>query len=728
MKFLQERCLYQLDEKLGGGLYRLLSIDREARKLFVLKVDRYTAPRSSRMPIVWTFEYYEKLRTSLKIVPECVKTPQMLLSDNELPEHAIAYRNAQVTLLGSLIGEDMDKVIRSSSVRATLVAARVDMLSKTSRVWVPNILTKLTRFWWFGCCVNAFLKLSHRSGAPGRSRVGLGKKKKGRPNAVVRRNPESNARGINVTVRHLQLFRFALENLWVKQGLSLVETWRRAKEDIFIGSYRLEGEVVAKPMRGIYVPSENQWRYHAAKIISELGLRAQRESTTEWERNRALRGSASDICFDVLDIFDIDATVLQIEIVSQAKDKKNLGRPTIIYVTDRRSAAVVGFYIYLGAESSQAYRSCLFHAFTDKSEFLEKYGIEDLTGLVSGGCDAVFNDRGAANTKALVDDLNKELFTATMLARPGKGSDKGRVEGAINIFHRRLSTECGAFYDTTSAAGHEKARTARSTAARTMRDVYIRVAKLVSEYNNESDVSHLRTPEMRKAGVAASPKSIFEFTRRNPEGDNAYSWSREETYEKLLSKVAAKITRHGVKYKGAWYRHDDAIRAYEARVSNRTRGLSIEVCLIPGRNDMLLWRKSSSEYIKLEMTYECKRRFGFLDWYAHDDALEVDAVDRKNHVQMEQKIRLAKVVPRKREAIIREVLGHKPAKRRGRVATQSDIRESRERENVVLNLDSARERFALLGFPDGDETLDGLNGARLDELQDSQSGFAGYDE
>ena len=74
-------------------------------------------------------------------------------------------------------------------------------------------------------------------------------------------------------------------------------------------------------------------------------------------------------------VYQIDATVADIYLVSHTDPYAVVGRPELYFVTDVFSRMIVGFYACLSSASWDNARSALLNAFTDKVDFCRTYGI-----------------------------------------------------------------------------------------------------------------------------------------------------------------------------------------------------------------------------------------------------------------------------------------------------------------------------------------------------------------
>lgn len=676
-------------------LWRFLAADDQRDLLYVLPVNEKTSPRSSRLPVAWTYEeYIAGWQTTIFRVADSVQIAVMRASESDIPAESRKSRDEKVRILGSLIDKDFHSAVTSSTQRARFICKRAEDSGHSE----SQIRALLTRYWWFGCTTNALLPLNSRKGGPGASRVGVPVEKTGRPNTHITRYGDKEFKGVNVTQRHLTIFEKALRTFWVKCGYTLAATYTQMKTTYFVGLNRLEGEVVAYPVRESKVPTLSQFRYHANRIITRCGLKDERASKETWEKNRALAGNASDICYGVLAIFDFDGTEFQCELASDDHERRPIGKPVVLFAVDRSSSAIVGCHTWIGAESSRAYRYCIFDAISSKKNKLSDLGVASLDGLVSGLCDSLYLDRGPGIAEPLTDTILEKMHMGRSMARPGKGSDKGAAEGVMKIMQVKLSNIPGGYFENGSKVASERTRHARSNATLTIARFEKFLYESISEFNLESDAREHMTPEMRQAGTLPTPKDIFEFNQNKRVGDAALHWTDEEIYERLLDLAPATLNRLGVRYKSATYSSKKARLAYEHNRKNGKATLSIRIFPLPGRNHVLVWKVSEHEYEYLTMSRQDEARFGRVSWKQHEEAVQYD---KARQIQAQRGRRLGKrrgFVPRKREALLAEALALTQAPRKGKVKSVN-VRDARKREHDRQLLESGDQVVTMLGLP-----------------------------
>lgn len=715
--------LLERDGDNGPQLFRYLAADSERGLLFVLAVDQST-PKSSCTPVAWKYsDYLADWGAGIRRVDECIRTPEMERAE-EASALADPVISAKRTLLGPLIGDSFDDAVTDPGRRAALLAEQARRTGKPE----SRIRTLLTRFWWFACDARALMNLNGRKGAPGVARVGRAAKKVGRKNAYESLYADGRDVGVNVSRRHLSIFRRALDLYWVEAGMSLAATYRSMSENMFVGFNRLAGEVVAYPMRASKVPTEAQFRYHAQRLITNEGLRELRDANEVNDRRRSQVGNASDLCHGVLTIFDLDGTEFPLELVSDDADRRPIGRPVVLFASDRGSAAVPGLHVWLGTESSRAYRYCMYDAISSKAAVLKDFGLEGLEGLVSGSCDLVYVDRGPGIAEPLTDALIKKMHLGRATARPGRGADKGGVEGVNRIMKEMLANLDGAYFENESKRSRARARHARANAKLTLREFLKELYKAVSRYNSESDAIDHYTVEMRQEGVAPHPKDIFEWNQRQRRGDAAVNWTDREIYERLLDVQPATLNRKGVRFASATYTSVRAGAYLQANLKKGHSSIPIEVIPVPNSNRVLVWKEPDGEYSLLVMTGQDQARLGGSGWIQHKNANRFDAAKRSERSRRNRR-KPGTVVPRRKEDLLADAMNITKTLKKTRPKT-GVVKDARRQELGRQLQRQGNERLTMLGLEAEFQGLVDQAAAanRVMMVDDADDSFDGYAE
>uniref|UniRef100_UPI0018EF743B CoA-binding protein n=1 Tax=Calothrix sp. FACHB-1219 TaxID=2692778 RepID=UPI0018EF743B len=230
--------------------------------------------------------------------------------------------------------------------------------------------------------------------------------------------------------------------------------------------------------------------------------------------------SDSDIAVEVADMFDIDATEFNIELVADFTENGhtvNVGKPTVLLVFDRRSRKVVGWYVYYGNENwEEGYRLAIFCALCGevKQRRLKYLDIDELETyplwVENPKPRYIYSDNGpnaSGRAQAAFDRLN----ISPMLAPPGYPHWKPTVEGGLGNFQAKHAKLAGGWARTRRSRDKEARRLAKKMAGKTKREFETLLVLQIIEYNANLSMTHRLNYAMTQDGVKGSSDAIFSW-------------------------------------------------------------------------------------------------------------------------------------------------------------------------------------------------------------------------
>lgn len=603
-----------LQEEISTSHHQLLRIvakDEENDLVYFLALDE-KRPRGTRIPFGKSLSVVESLIGSrYQFIPECVRPPEMVLADDEIPESALRVRAKRTLLLGDLVDSSNRLALMQKGQRAELIRKQAD------RVGVPETQIRLlvTIFFWYGCDENALIGHRWAQGGRGQARK-AGEKKRGRPNAFALEDRSSPDRGVNVNDWHLQKIRQALHLYWIKKNRSYEATYNEMVQNLYVQKSKgADGVVRTYPVSGRKIPTIAQFRDWAKKIIAEDGSYKEKLGEKDWEDvHRHSYGSSSDLAEKPGDVFDIDGTGGKAELAKTADKADRIGRPTLVIAVDRGSNAIVGAAVSMHAEKWDLYRRCLFSACTSKTSLLQSLGLPDDCWQIHAVPAAIFVDRGPGNSEAAGEAIINRLKRERATAPPRTPRAKGLAEGLNTLVHSRLSHLPGAYTRAKfNARMIDKRKTARKNASYTRTQYFIELIKQIDIHNKTSDATHLLTAAMRKDLVKSVPEEIFKWGIKNRRGGENLNLSEADIYFELLDHKTQVVYQDGVLYRKAYYWSPalDAWREAQMLEHFGEKGFSprVEVAIDPVDPNVRYWQSSPGVVDRLMIHEQGLARF-----------------------------------------------------------------------------------------------------------------------
>jgi transposase InsO family protein len=587
--------------------WRFLCVDKE--HAFVLKMSD-KPPKNSRMPEAWSREDVMRMKDSgilrqvdERFIPAWMAGP---MTDEQTLE--FAYKK---DLLNELIAEVGDAIITDKSLRS-----RVLNNAYRGGTQVSQMMTWLTRRWYYAEHENA---LSTNNAGKGGKDVPkrVTEVKKGRPNSNVVLNPSTPYKGVNFKNKWRKIFtdilyeQFCTRNLDMPLALDVL--YLRA-----VGFYKKGDEVLSRPIHPRKLPERSYLLRWGHRVFKTIAAQQAKLGEKEWEqRKRARRGNAEDIARNIIDVFDIDGMEFN-GFIRFGKRKIDVGKPVVMLAVDRRSRAVVGFYVYLGRENGTAYRKCIFSAFTRKEEVLIKYGMSHLKGFVHGTAQAVFLDRGPGIGDGQKDAICKRLRLARLMAMPGRGDAKGVVENVNGRFERRLADMKGFYKRGGSQRDEWKQKLASANSTLEFRQFMQLLLAAISEYNLGADASHLVSAKKFGGKTKPNPYDIFLANNARKRGDGAQEWPEELVYTHLLDTYYRTAPKGVVRVGSARYT-SSALQQYadewEAARRPGEPSAPVKVFGFSETKQYLLWKHTDGVLRLLQATQQTSANVGdATDW------------------------------------------------------------------------------------------------------------------
>lgn len=301
----------------------------------------------------------------------------------------------------------------------------------------------------------------------------------------------------------------------------------------------------------------------------------------------AITGAATDIAIAPTSQYEIDATVLDVYIISKVTSKKIkvVGRPILYTVVDTASTAVAGYYLSVNTQKSDSVLLALFNAMTDKVAYCQRYGVDISADAwpIFHLCNEVMIDNGSEHTLLGIAKLieTRVVKVGANIAEAYLGKSKGTREGFFNILTaQNIKPLKGSVHkDRAKAKSHPS-----TSAIFTIDDINEIIIKGILMYNSTAEVPDKVTQEAMMSGVHPTPNSVFKWGIENLM-DGGMTLPAPEIMERLLPRQEARVTKRGVAIKvgkrSLRYIEEDAqFRAWREEVS-LTGGARIKVIVNP---------------------------------------------------------------------------------------------------------------------------------------------------
>lgn len=318
-----------------------------------------------------------------------------------------------------------------------LLSELVAEIKKKTGKGSKRIYQLFREYWRGGKTINSLLPNYINSGGRGKSKQPKDKKL-GRPSNVSR---ITGHQGVNVSESDKELFEIGIKLFYKGKKNTLKNAFEEIVQKHYISGYkRINNQLIPIALPDEKIPNFRQFLYWynsnyktKEKIIHKKGER-------DFHLNhRPLIGDETNKASGPGDIFEIDATIGDIYLVSELDRSRIIGRPVIYIAKDVYSRMVVGVYVGLEGPSWLAAMMALENTTTDKKEYCKNLGIdiEDEDWPCNRLPRRILADRGeleSSNADNLVESLGIQIINTP----PYRADLKGIVERHFRIINDKI--------------------------------------------------------------------------------------------------------------------------------------------------------------------------------------------------------------------------------------------------------------------------------------------------
>ncbi len=399
----------------------------------------------------------------------------------------------------------------------------------------------LRRYWQFGLCRNALSGRFDNCGGAGKTKA-AGDKKRGAPRT---RSPGT---GINVDEQIRLIFRVAIEKCLLHEGKYEFDY---AYNQVLI-AYGVPKP--CKPEDILEVPTERQFRYFYEKEYSPIEITRKREGEINYLKDfRPVLGTSTAEVAGPGSRYQIDATIADVYLVSERDREEIVGRPTVYFVVDVFSRAIVGLYVGLENPSWVSAMEALINAACDKVAYCKSFGIDitdDLWPTV-GLSEALIGDRGEMLGRHV--EVMSKAFNINIENTPPYRAD---WKGIVERFFRTSQTKMKPFvegYVTKNPIGKKRhGKDYRQDGIHTLKEFIQMIIRIVLFYNNEHIVSTYDPDQDVPPTLPHNPLTLWNWGIEYRTG-RLRRPAEDLVRVNLFPHSKATITEHGLRLFGCYF-------------------------------------------------------------------------------------------------------------------------------------------------------------------------------
>jgi putative transposase len=323
-------------------------------------------------------------------------------------------------------------------------------------------------------------------------------------------------------------------------------------------------------------PTLRQFLYHARHLLgAEQKLR--RKGDKQFELNhRPKLGHSTENCLGIGHIYEIDATIADVFLVSSRDRSKIIGKPTLYLIIDRESRLIVGWYAGLEAASWMAAMTAIISIAEDKEAVCRRYNVPyDPSDWPAHGIfpQIIFGDRGemiSQNSNHICDGL----AIAVANAPSGRADRKGNVECRFKLLTQTLAENTPGYEPSSNFRARQGKKYDKDASMNL--DEFIREIMLcIITHNRKAIKDYPLTSHQLLQNLIPTPINLWNDDLHNRRGALT-RYSAEFVRMKLMPREYAVITQQGIEFRGCYYScHQAEARGWFVKAGKKRNRIEI---------------------------------------------------------------------------------------------------------------------------------------------------------
>jgi hypothetical protein len=409
---------------------------------------------------------------SYKNVPE-----EYLYDKNgeQLPSAAERDRRFKIVEKAISFEDELFYPIHGKSVIAKLV--------KEFRTTRTNVQRYLNEYFRGGRHINSLIPKTGRhssSAEPGGKKIG-----------TVRLTASLGVVGKNVDANDLKKMRKVARKIYENKKL---KSLKKCFETLLDEEYCLvKGKVLpdGSRVKTVHLPPNEQITIGQFYYWLPVALGMSRNDITAKRRQHATHksnfaGRTGDVAYNSRgpgEIFQMDSTEMDIEIVSPYDRRVRLNKVTLYVVRDVYTRAIVGIHIASGKASWYEARLALLNTFRDKVIVAKEWGLNiTADDFIETGIPQMLLIDNEELANKISASVGKDLGMIVQFSRAYSGDDKGLVESSFHMLHAMMRNEELAGFQYKGLIGRNR-QLPKKTAALTPREIQ-QILMIYAIYHN----------------------------------------------------------------------------------------------------------------------------------------------------------------------------------------------------------------------------------------------------
>ncbi|BAY22644.1 HMG-I and HMG-Y, DNA-binding protein [Calothrix sp. NIES-2100] len=601
--FINQLLSWISDLEENRQIERVLWIDTSGTDVITIDINHPNA-----QPIFHKYNHIEAAlvanRATILENDPCAK----IIPTNQLSDVQRKYRDEAWKAISLIIAQG-EKVFYPHE-RSRIIKEAVHSTGRSE----PTIRKDLRRYWQGGQTKNSLLPNFDLCGGKGKERQ-INSAKRGRPSLLS--IAKDQILGVNVDADIQDKFRKGIRLFYENsQERYLTKAYQDTLEKFFAIAYRESSNSVKVPILppAEELPSFRQFQYWYEKNCDITKKLISRHGERRFNlRHRATLGDSTQMAFGPGSVFQIDATIADVYLVSSLNRSQTIGRPTLYLVVDVFSRLIVGFVVTLEPSSWLGAMLALENVTEDKVEFCRGYGINITEAEWASHHlpKELIADRGefeGYNADNLVNSiLNIDIHNTS----PYRADMKGIIEQSFNqLNNERIHWLPGSVKKLPERGDRDY----RLDGVLTLHEFRQLMILSILDHNNEKCMyDYPMSQYMIQDEVEPYPANLWQWGVENRVGSLHWK-SRDLILLNLLPSAKASITREGIVFNKLHYTCELAMHE-QWFVRARNKGSwRIDVAYDPRLVNQIYIRLDSGNRMEICYLLEVDQRFQGCDF------------------------------------------------------------------------------------------------------------------
>ena len=430
--------------------------------------------------------------------------------NGELESSVIQVRDRKWELISPIIS-DYDNVVLTNFTDIEMLAGERAVEARVSR---GQMLDAIHRYFAYGCIKNSLLPNYASCGSPGTPRIAKG-------NKVGRKNAAALVGNVVLAGKILtDEDRQNLKDGWrmfVRPGTKVDDAFWAMTSAFYSTGYSLKnGYYTADLLSAELRPTPREFRYHGPLGEKDGSAMRRIMGEGEWLKNhRELIGSARDGVIAFGQACSIDASPIDVNLVTCFDPLRPIGVGRAVIETDIAHDLIVGWHVAIGGVGADDANLTVLRGALEKDEELALYGLEDLPSedFPSVFSTRILSDNGELRCIKGIDENVRKLGSRIEFIK-SRRPDQNSVSEAGH--HSRNAGLNHYLIGTTKGKQRKRGEPLAITKALLTYYQYMRLLIIWIHWRNTKQrVPHMLTTEMRRDNVDATRIAIYRWAQKN---------------------------------------------------------------------------------------------------------------------------------------------------------------------------------------------------------------------